>query len=1700
MTKRKQRNLLKILLALLCSVVAGFGCLFMPSSETKALSSTANAVKAGNGTEMWNATASVFRGEVLDDLLAKLFHGADPVTYVKNNDAGDYVNYGQNVQMNDAAPKQYYVVPAPVINSGVGNVNNGLVVKLDGKEWTAASLTLADVNGKTDQVILTLYLADDSGSSQFYTNRATDKGNNMYSRSLIRNQLLTDTTWRLFRSTGANGFADRFLVQPAYVEYQRTETAFGRSNVNGGWYNEPNDAWGALANGWYTSSAINYQPSDTYGGVRYDAWKDDYIWIPSVTEAGAGVDLADSATIWQLTPTQRMHSGFDRCWLRSGGYANYGRCGTLENTSGIYAVNFVDATNGVRPAIHLNLTQAQTAAAYTASVPSDVSVEFDGTAQTVAGAKAAGLSSAAWYDANKMTLVCNNGAEMKNAGTYTCTATLNPGYIWDNNTSAPRNFRFEITQKALTVNYTQNISGLYDVAINPSSYAAQDTNRPTDSDLVVTYTRQGNSAVLSPPFASDGQYTAHVAWRTGLSPQNYSISNASQDFTYTRGKVSIPSTSASEGYTGQDINFPVSDFDASETEMIVGTSGAVWDPVNEFLTVKDAGNYSVTVRLKNPSTHDWTDNTTADRTLNFTVTKFGLQATVSGAGGATNVPCARGDRVPVTFVSALKSGDAIQVDFYAEPGRIRLARDVVISSASQSVDLNTTALREGSTYTVTAELTGDAKEKNKNYTLSLLRSPTLEVSQALSAVHLVWRLSHGSTNAEQDVDDQQSATYGNALTYDGTEFLWRVDTDLLLISGYELDPTHGTNGYLDAAQTDAGSYTTSVKLISTNGGTDPGIFEIHWSIDKAKFDLGKVKWRGNGTLVYSGFVQTMELEGLPAGLTANYGGICTFKDVNQPQTATVTDFTVADPANYIEPDQADPSTYLGNFDWQIQWVITPATIRVQWGKELVTDPNGKSFNVSVLRDENFRPAVTHTYYKSDASGNVTDPTPIDPSNISVPSSGIEYYVCEIQLVSNDGNYVLSGNLRSPVFAVSDFGTAATFTPNRVTFDYTGTSIGPQFTNDAGIKKDGYELKYYHDDGTPIASAPSTVGKYRVGIELVGDVANTYFIAGDDTFDFEIRSREIAENWNEGVKPPRLQINRTEAGLIEYEIVADASGAAVNFSDLQAGVAYRIRAKIKAAHAGSVTFVGGASETAWKSFMLSQSDLANLQDPNDPSVYPEDPDDPNKPIPDPENPDDPKKPEGDYNIPLWQMIAILLSLVLGIVFFVKGNGYRSEAKKLRRKAETVRKRATDPSVGMGIGFVLGMDETFAGMTGSVWTGIACGFIGLCALSLAWMITGKRKYTRASEDLEAAEQEAYLAEKRREVARQMQEEQREEERRLREEEDRKRREEELQRQREQREEERRLREEELQRQREEREEERKQRNDEMQMMLMMMNKNGGGNGAGAQTTYDAMASTEEIVARVVAQLLPSIQQSLQPAVVQTLPAADDRAISELRDAVRELRDAVGELKNPVAPPAQYEEQVTETITETVEEPEPQYQEVVEEVVEEIVEEPAPEFVQVIEEAAAVEEPEEKPKKEKIPAEPKLTLDEAYALLSREQKKFFDGLRAYAMSKEKCKEKKTTYFILCGQSTANPLIKLCIKKDVTVARFKLEDEYTKSLRRTAGSEGTKIKVKETEVSISDAQAFATAKEMIDLREDQIERYEEFLKEQRLLAKQSK
>ena len=392
---RKSKLILGTLFLTVALAAGAIGFSFAPKKDASALTSTSGAVLAGGGAELWNAADSSFNSDVLDDLVDKLFGEEDPVEYIKTNGASDYNTYGKNTSVAGEAGTPYYVVPASTINTKVGSANDGLVVKLDGKEWMAASLTLADINDEEDNVILTLYLANDLGSSQYYSNSSNVKGNNMYSRSIVRNHLLTNANWSLFNTTGEESFAEQFLVQPKYVQYQKTETSYGRANPFYGANNTlPNDAYGDVTTGWY--SGINYKPADTFDGKRYDAWNEDYIWLPSATETGASNALQTSS-IWRLSTNQLAHNAQSYSWLRSGLYNYYADSYYLQST-GAYGSNYVNITYGVRPALHFNLSSAALGAAGAKlKNPENTVTTYDGDTQTIGSIYAANKKAASWY-------------------------------------------------------------------------------------------------------------------------------------------------------------------------------------------------------------------------------------------------------------------------------------------------------------------------------------------------------------------------------------------------------------------------------------------------------------------------------------------------------------------------------------------------------------------------------------------------------------------------------------------------------------------------------------------------------------------------------------------------------------------------------------------------------------------------------------------------------------------------------------------------------------------------------------------------------------------------------------------------------------------------------------------------------------------------------------------------------------------------------------------------------------------------------------------------------------------------------------------------------------------------------------------------------------------------------------------------------
>ncbi|MDE6474691.1 MAG: hypothetical protein K2L70_06295, partial [Clostridia bacterium] len=442
---------------------------------------------------------------------------------------------------------------------------------------------------------------------------------------------------------------------------------------------------------------------------------------------------------------------------------------------------------------------------------------------------------------------------------------------------------------------------------------------------------------------------------------------------------------------------------------------------------------------------------------------------------------------------------------------------------------------------------------------------------------------------------------------------------------------------------------------------------------------------------------------------------------------------------------------------------------------------------------------------------------------------------------------------------------------------------------------------------------------------------------------------------------------------------------------------------------------------------------------------------------------------------WQAIVSGVCIILIIAFLAKAASYEGRRKRANKTVDERYKSYYAGAIGL------------FGWASTSWTVIACVFIALTVASFVIMLIAKSRCRKAEDNLAYAKEEF---------------------------------------------------------EHNKAEAEARQRDENMRMMLMSMM--GGNNGnMGQGMSQGGYAGGYGIGAEEIRGIISDTVTALLPGVQQLLPqqaSTNDEVIKSLVEEQKAMREVMQKLaEQPAERIVEKEVGVASAVNEDVikqlidknderfeqmmktqealiaklleKDNSPQVVEKViekevpvEKIVEKVVEVPV-EVEKVVEKEVKVEVPVEKvvekvvekqvkvtaPAKPKVEKAPRLTLDEAYALLSKEQKKYFDGLRDYALTKYKCKEKKSTYFVVYGLTSTNPLIKLTIKKDTTVALLKMEDEYMKDIRRDATGDGTKVKVKETEVIVSDKQAFETAKKMVDLRDDQIERYQDLLREQR-------
>ncbi len=115
--------------------------------------------------------------------------------------------------------------------------------------------------------------------------------------------------------------------------------------------------------------------------------------------------------------------------------------------------------------------------------------------------------------------------------------------------------------------------------------------------------------------------------------------------------------------------------------------------------------------------------------------------------------------------------------------------------------------------------------------------------------------------------------------------------------------------------------------------------------------------------------------------------------------------------------------------------------------------------------------------------------------------------------------------------------------------------------------------------------------------------------------------------------------------------------------------------------------------------------------------------------------------------------------------------------------------------------------------------------------------------------------------------------------------------------------------------------------------------------------------------------------------------------------------------------------------------------------------------------------------------ISFEEQINALSEKQRQYFNSILDYAMQKPGAEEQKLKN-VICVRVNKKIILKLSIRRGVTLASFKLENELLRDYKRNTGANASKIKQRETEVYVNNEHIIEAVYAMIDLMLEQYEK----------------
>ena len=1079
------------------------------------------------------------------------------------------------------------------------NGNKDIVLIMDGQKWTVTHLT-KDTSGNT---IVTLWQASESTTvkwNPWYDSATTHAyPSNMYSTSFVRADALNsggngyvatkgattltkvaqkaDHKYARLTMPSVKGSLTDFIVKPSAVAYQGNQNNNVGGTIGNIGYTLPNEAYGTPSGtvNWYVDSERNMDYSSKSG---YADWKEDYIWLPSLTETGR-----DETTngIWALSNNQRSNSAIS--WLRSGrndyAYTAYylAAAGSFINNS------LVTNSYAVRPALHLNLdSAAEHSGGVAVSEPTDVTVEYKGTTLTLDDVAD---EQKKWFDSTKVNIIYDS--DIKDVAKYKVKAEIKADLVAEGikftgtpdtaagESDTVRYFNFTVTKKKIGITAALDSGGKPTVTLKNAGDVYSGDTGDRAPKFGFTYTSSGGQEYDDMPTAV-GTYTATAKITNEC---NYQIDTASSTLSVTfkidkrsiakpalSGQVSKPYSGVAQSFTLQGVTADVS---------LTLPDGVTY--ADGKLNVKDAGAYKIRIALTdNGVSTQWADGSIAAYEVSITITKKPLNITIT-APSSWKV----GDTPTITIVGDSLAADTTELYiYYCKHGSATKYDDIndnkVIEGKKRTIVMP--VLDQGDYY-IGVELFGD-KQGNSNYEI-LVGVKTHEFKV----------LGNEITFTEDDVKWQYNNTpinntAGFTLTYTGSIFRFSIDDSKLKDMGVKIDTTKGTNGYggdVQAINAKNSAYSVTVYITEYDNSFNEfdAVYTLNYTIEKAKYDLSGLSWNyddSNPLQFIAGKAQGITLTGsLPTGLTVSYTGN---DKIPVGSYTTTVGFKVSDAVNYYTPISTDSNTYLGSFEWSKAWRIVKATITCSWKEDDREDVG--TYNLPVLQSVgglDVGSMVTYKYYDytDGVQGEEVNPVMIDFNNE-------HRYLAVAQLKATyESNYVLENNTYAFTVGHNRYPVRVSMDIDGMQLPYKPEGYTPNISVESasGLTVSNITLTYYKDGATSGSTAiPVAVGSYKVIATLNYGGEDNYI--EDSEFSFEIIKADIDVSnikWQyshgdvtaiyDAEQGKWLLADGTEASAFVYDGTAHTVSL-IGTDSLVAGISVATSGNLSESNAGSYT--------------------------------------------------------------------------------------------------------------------------------------------------------------------------------------------------------------------------------------------------------------------------------------------------------------------------------------------------------------------------------------------------------------------------------------------------------------------------------------------------------------------------------------------------